>query len=333
MGSASGLCQAAGRGTEKRSPKVSAGFADLNGMAVTVEKVCDPQRFSVNQAIMLARTRAEAVPGFEMKIVRYLQSHCLSRPVAAIPTVFRGLEVLGGMIGRGDMEERRLIALLRPFLRSSDPQVASKCALVIGRRSTNLAWFGDTMAEDDFRIRANLIEALWGRQEPEIKDLLLCALEDSHQRVIANAAYGLRLLEAPEWLTGLAKLLESSHADFRISGIWLLRHIAPPDAPERVVKFIRDPDPGVRRAAFDTLVKLRKPEARNEPVAETPVAESPIVEIQVSEIHVTEAPITETQATETPATQLPAAEVPTRMPPEQEAGPSYWVPKLLLADR
>ncbi len=313
-------------------------------MAVTVEKVCDPERFNVNQAIMLARTRAEAVPGFEMQIVRYLQSHCLSRPVAAILTVFRGLEVLGGMIGRESREERRLIAMLRPFLRSGDPQVASKCALVLGRRATSLAWFGDTMAEDDFRIRANLVEALWGRKEPEIKEMLLCALEDSHQRVIANAAYGLGLLEAPEWLTGLAKLLDSSEPVFRKSGIWLLKRAAPPDAPERVAKFIRDPDPDVRRAAFDALVKLRKTQPRNEPVTEVPILEAPIVQAPIVQVPIVQVPIVETQVVEAQVVETrvveaqvveaQVAEVPTpEPPPETKAPTTYWVPKLLLSDR
>jgi hypothetical protein len=282
-------------------------------MATRVEDICDPERFQLTQAIRLARNGADTMPGFEIAIVRHLESHFMSRSVA-IAKVFRGLEVLEGVLGRSESDESRLVALLRPFLRSSDPAIASKCVMILGRRSKSLTWLGRVLGENDFRIRANLVEALWGRDEPEIRRLLLQALEDAHQRVIANAAYGLWLLEAPEWLTGLEMLLDSRHPAFRRSGLWLLRRAAPPDGSERVAKFIRDPDPGVKRAAFDVLITLRKQERRNEPVAEATVVETPVVEI--------------------PVTEVPAAEVPADEPlPEAEAQNSYWVPRLLLPDR
>jgi HEAT repeat protein len=229
-------------------------------MAALVEEICDPERFKLNHAIKMARTGALSAPGFEIAIVRYLESNCLSRS-AAMTKVFRGLEVLEGMLGGNPSEENRLVTLLRPFLRSGDPVIASKCVLILGRRSRSVALFRRIMEENDYRIRANLIEALWRRDEPEVRQLLLKALEDPHQRVIANAAFGLFLLDVPAWTAGLEKLLNSRHPVFRASGIWLLRTAAPADALERVGKFIRDPDPRVKRAAFDALVKLRRSES------------------------------------------------------------------------
>src|SRR5579871_2312793 len=124
-------------------------------MAASVEKICDPDQLRLNQAIRLAKTGAECEPGFEIALVRYLQAHCLSRS-AAIAKVFRGLEVLEGMVEANTMDEGRLVALLRPFLRSSDPAIASKGVLILGRRSKSMSWLGRIMSENDARIRANL---------------------------------------------------------------------------------------------------------------------------------------------------------------------------------
>src|SRR5579863_5266201 len=123
-------------------------------MAESVAKICDPGRHSLAEAIQMAKDSSDAAPGLEIELVRYLQAQCLSKHVP-LPTVFRGLEVLGGIFGGGkavgdkpggaspggaSLDEGRLVTLLRPFLRSSDPQIASKCVLVLGRQSSSMTW-------------------------------------------------------------------------------------------------------------------------------------------------------------------------------------------------
>jgi HEAT repeat protein len=220
-------------------------------MAAAVTKICDPELYGQHEAILLAKAGAEASPGFEIEIVRFLQAQCLSNRVH-LPTVFRGLEVLGGML-----DGARLLTLLRPFLRSSDPQIASKCVLVLGRQSSSMAWLNGVMAESDDRIRANLIESLWKRTEPEVELVLRNAFKDSHPRVAANAVYGLYLLGIDVWLDGLERLVASDDAALRKSGVWVIKSSGVPDAPARLKLLIRDADADVRHAAFDALIHLR----------------------------------------------------------------------------
>ncbi len=231
-------------------------------MVVSVTRLCDPARYSLTEAIRLAKNNAVSARGFEMKIVRHLQGLCLSK-IVPLDTVFRGIEVLGGIFGSGIVEEKRLIGLLRPFLRSRDPQIASKCVLVLGRHSNNMDWLYSVMGETDARIRANLVEALWKRKEPEVREVLRNALHDPDPRVTANASYGLYLLGDPDWLLGLKRLTTSGKPGFRVSAMWLLRTSGAPGAPERIKSFIRDPDSRVRRAAFDALIHLRGSAARD----------------------------------------------------------------------
>jgi HEAT repeat protein len=230
-------------------------------MAVDITKVCDPERYGLTEAIQLAKDSARASPGFEIEIVRFLQVQCGANLVP-MPTVFRGLEVLGGMLGGETTDQSRLITLLRPFLRSKDRRIASKCVLVLGRMSSSMVWLRGVMAETDERIRASLIESLWKREEPEVELVLRDALNDKHPRVAANAVYGLYLLGVDAWEKGLERLLNRDDAGFRISGIWVLKSTAVPNAPARLKLLIRATDAEVRRAAFDALIHLRNQSSR-----------------------------------------------------------------------
>lgn len=225
-------------------------------MVVSVAKICNPGVFRLDEAVRQAKKSAETTPDIEMRIVRYLQGLSLSKLVP-LETIFRGLEVLNGMHGSGLIEEKRLPGLLRPFLRSRDPQIASKCVLLLGRELRNVDWLFGVMAEIDPRIRANLIEALWKRSQPEVEQLLRHALRDPHPRVTANATYGLYILGAGDWMEGLEGLLNSDEPAFRVSGIWFLKMSGAPGALERIRLLIHDPNMRVRRAAFDALIHFR----------------------------------------------------------------------------
>ena len=221
-------------------------------MVNTIANVCDPLLYTLDEAIQKARSGTEEMPGFEINLVRFLQAQCLF-PHVSLPIVFRGLEVLAGIL-----DESRLVTLLRPFLRSSDRKIASKCVLVLGRQSRSMNWFNSIMGKADERIRANLVEALWKRKEPEIELVLRGALDDTHPRVAANAVYGLYLLGIDDWVRGFEKLANSDDAAFRRSAIWVIKSSCVPNAPSRLKRLIHDPDAGVRRAAFRALVHFRE---------------------------------------------------------------------------
>jgi HEAT repeat protein len=206
----------------------------------------------LEDSVQRAAVAAQASPGFEFELSKFLQTQCMAKSIDH-PTVFRGLEVLGGML-----DETRLIPFLRPFLRSRDTQIASKSALILGRQCRSLGWMTSINAESDDRIRANLVESLWARREPEVEQVLERALRDSHHRVVANAVYGLYLMDSGTWIAGLDRLLHSHDPIARRSGIWVIKSAGGPTAGGRLKPLIRDPDPSVRSAAFAALVALRE---------------------------------------------------------------------------
>ena len=235
---------------------------------------CDPNYAPLAEAIRQAKA---AAAGLDLDLSRFLQMQCFSSE-PQLPLIFRGLEVLEAIT-----EEGKLLTLLRPFLKSGDPQIASKCVLVLGRRCHNVSWMRKVMAEVDDRIRANLVESLWERKEPEIELVLRSALNDPHHRVAANAVYGLFLLGSDSYKEGLDHLVASGNSACRRAAIWVIRSTNTPESAMGIKPLIRDTDPAVRRAAFDALVFLRQQAAQVQPVLPEPVVREPAVQQQVEE--------------------------------------------------
>src|SRR5579863_1882427 len=117
----------------------------------SIGSICDPQSCSLEDAIRQAKVAAQRSPRYLLDLARVLQTQCITNH-ADLPAVFRGLDVLAGIL-----EETRLIALLRPFLRSSNRQIVSKCALIIRGQPHSLSWLTSIMSEGDERMRAHLI--------------------------------------------------------------------------------------------------------------------------------------------------------------------------------
>jgi len=249
-------------------------------MGALIAEICN-SGCPLDDAIQRAAVAAQTSPGFEFELSKFLQAQCMATSVDH-PTVFRGLEVLGGML-----DETRLVPFMRPFLRSKDSQIASKSVLILGRQSRSLAWMTSIHAESDDRIRANLVESLWARREPEVELVLQGALRDPHHRVVANAVYGLYLMDSNAWAAGLDRLLHSHDPIARRSGIWVIKSTAGTEAVARLKPLIRDSDPSVRRAAFAALVSLRESVERRANPASRP--DEPAPEIVVIETAVIEA--------------------------------------------
>ena len=226
--------------------------ADPLHMTASIAKICDPRFHGLEDSIREAKSAALGSMRFESNLARFLQLQCMESPVN-FPLVFRGLEILGQI-----SEERRLVACLRPFLRSAEPRIASKAVLVAGHRAEDLKWLIKAINETDDRTRANLIESLWGRRDPGMEELLVAALKDRHQRVTANAVYGLYLLGSEQYPEGLIRLNQSKDPLFRRAAIWVIRSVEGVAGVASLKPFILDPNPDVRHAAFQALIQLRE---------------------------------------------------------------------------
>jgi HEAT repeat protein len=213
--------------------------------------ICNAAAGSHDQAVKKASARVLEQASFPLDLSQYLQIQCCARRVQ-LNAVLRGLEVLDVLI-----EDNKLFTVMRPFLRSSLPQVASKAVLIVGSRYNSFAWVRSMLDDPDERVRANLIESLWKRREPEAEAILVDALRDRDHRVAANAVYGLSLIGSKEFIGGLDLLIASHKPAFRRAAVWVIKRNAAPDAALRIRMLIHDPEESVRRAAFKALGPLR----------------------------------------------------------------------------
>lgn len=215
------------------------------------EEICDPKRCSTEDAIRVARQRASEDHSYDLQIVQFVNSLWMAHTID-MRALDRGLEILGAIASPG-----RLAGVLRNALAQADPEIRSKAALALNRHADGTAMAEKLAIDADPRVRANAIEALWGRKTAGVEAILKRALEDRHHRVVANAAYGLYLIDPQRYLVALEVLLEHSKASFRIAAAWMVRKIGDPKNLALLKNLVRDQDSDVRKAAFRTLGMLR----------------------------------------------------------------------------
>jgi hypothetical protein len=122
----------------------------------------------------------------------------------------------------------RIAPRLLPLLRHKDPQLRSKVVGIIGRGGRNTQWVARQMADPDPRIRANAIEALWGLDDQESRDLLKAAMQDPHNRVVGNALVGLYHAGDCTSITELLKMAHEGTPPFRSTAAWAMGETGDP---------------------------------------------------------------------------------------------------------
>ena len=218
---------------------------------MSVEEVCNPQRISREESIRVAQLRAEERRTFEIEIFRYLTQQ-LIKPRVDVSVVERALEVLMAIAPMA-----RLHGALRSALAHDDAKVRSKAAVAVGRCVADVPLLQRLLTDPDARVRANTLEALWHLRTSEIETIFVRALHDTHHRAVANAVYGLYLINPEKYFAKVCSLIEHPHAAYRSAGAWLLGRIGEPEHLSLLRPLLTEKNPDVRGAAFRALAILR----------------------------------------------------------------------------
>ena len=220
-------------------------------IAGTTQELCDPKRCSVGEAIRIAKLRSKEDLSYDLQIAQFLNAQWMARR-ADVGAVERALEILSAIASPA-----RLFGALRSAMSQDDPGVRSKSALALARHTDNLAFLTKLVTDPDTRVRANSIEALWGREIPGIAELLQESLKDENHRVAINAAYALYLLDPVRHLAEVEVFIRHPQSRFRMAAAWLIRKIGDARHLNLLKTLVRDESQEVRRAAFRTLAALR----------------------------------------------------------------------------
>jgi hypothetical protein len=221
----------------------------LQSSNTLIPTLCDPA-LTLEEAISLARVALQFEPTLDANLAKSLADEAdIGWPVANFG---RLLDVLGE-ISTGS----RIAPSLMRLQHNRDPKVRSKVVLLIGRRVKSVQWLRNRLAETDPRIRANAVEALWGLETEEARNLLRTVAGDSHNRVVGNALIALYRMGDVWMIPELFKMAVSDSAMFRASAAWAMAESGDPRFSETLARMVCESNAVVRKRAFSDLSRLR----------------------------------------------------------------------------
>ena len=186
----------------KKSPAVQF----LAGLLFTEHQSIDPladENLPWDAAVAVARSLAVVDPQLDARLLRKLLAEA-AVDVKSIRTA-RALRALRLAEALSDCS--RLSVYLIQFLRHPSPEVRSKAALLLGRCNLNLPRVMSLLDSDEERLRANVIESLWGHESAAVRKVLQGAVKDPCARASTNALVALCRMgdrQAIEMLRGAA---------------------------------------------------------------------------------------------------------------------------------
>lgn len=218
---------------------------------MSAEEVCDPKLHSRDESIRAARRHIDERRSYDIEIYQCLTQQLMAA-AADVDVVERALEVLAAVA-----PSARLHKAIRATLSHQDAHVRSKAAVTIGKCVADLPLLQRLLADSDARVRANSLEALWHLKNPDIEDIFRRSLADSHHRAVANAAYGLHLIDPAKYFPCIVALIEHPLPGHRAAGAWILGHMSDPAHLPRLKPLLLEKNAEVRSAAFRALKTLR----------------------------------------------------------------------------
>ena len=214
--------------------------------------LCDPA-LDRERAMELARQARLGDPGVDVRLARQLADSTSSGALMEPGMAERLLEIVDRI-----SDGKRLLPSLMRILRHDDPYLRSKAVLMIGRWGRSIGWIEKRLQEADTRVRANAIEAIWGVDTGQARELLDWASNDGNNRVVGNALVGLYRLGESSSLARLAKMAGHDFPAFRSTAAWAMGETGDPRFSEVLGRMIADDNSGVRKCAFAAVRRIRE---------------------------------------------------------------------------
>lgn len=238
-------------------------YAALVEIPEFLTELVDPWKYTLAQAVTIAKRLAEVDLGLDLRLareLRRLRGSSAERALLILDEISTG---------------RRIIPLVKHLVAHSDPRICSKSVLMLGKRLQEVNWARERIEHAlDPRVRANAIEALWGISTPPVVQMFRDNLDDQHHRVVGNSIVGLHLAPGNDVKESVLKAADDPKAAFRTMASWVMGKIGDADYSQRLSQLVRDEDAVVRRAALRSLREIRQRPVVIEPVVIEEVAGS-----------------------------------------------------------
>lgn len=229
--------------------KFIAGLAIAAGIIQVLLEVFPRDR---QGALSLAKKVIQCEPRFDLAMAEYLSRLTLgSLPdESAVHIIIDLLEV----ISEGD----RLVPNILKLLKHPSPKVRSKAALFVGSRTQNVAWATSRMQESDGRVRANIVESLYGMNSDVVHQIFRNHVHDDDNRAAGNAVLGLYQLGDPAAIPLIYEMARHAQPKFRNTCAWVIARTIDPRFLPLLAELIQDPDEIVRSQGFKALAELKR---------------------------------------------------------------------------
>lgn len=231
-----------------RAVKAVASIALSAGMMEYLLELYDSSR---STCMSLAQKLMQCDPRFDLSFLEFLQR--LQPGEAEEHTFHAGLDILD-FTSQGD----RLVPGVLKILKHPNPKVRSKAALFIGSRTQNIAWAASRSDEYDARVRANIVESLFGINSDFVHQIFRNNVADENNRVAGNALLGLYMLGDTAAIPLIHELARHPDSRFRNTCAWLMGRTQDPRFAQSFSELMNDPDELVRAQAFKGLGEVRK---------------------------------------------------------------------------
>jgi len=235
---------------ESRGRKLLVGLLVANDLLETL--LCE-RSLPVEAAAEATRTAIQIDSMVELTLARHLAEGVTSgtRPLLAA-NAGRLLDILARV-----SDGARILPSLARLLHSTDAELRSKAALIMGRSNRSAIWVQSHMSDADPRLRANAIEGLWGVETEEVRGLMLAALRDANNRVVGNALYGLYTMGESSSLPETIKLAGHPAAVFRATAAWVMGETGDSRFRDTLAQLLRDSHPMVRSRALRSITRIK----------------------------------------------------------------------------
>jgi len=214
------------------------------------------------RAVRIAAQVAEIDPSFVGLLIEDLDSGDSTRTAR-----------IAKLLGEVEIQEHHLKPILRNF-KHLPLRVQANVARAVGTLKPERAIVEELMSGAQDRVRANLIESLLLADYPDIRPILEVGIQDSNNRVRANAALGLYRLDDPRGEETLAAMLRSPDGRFPISACWAAGQARAEKLAPTIKALAMSREDALRRAAQKALSRIAAPKTSATPAAKPALAPS-----------------------------------------------------------
>ena len=239
------LCYVAQKGLDTAGQKMAFWLA---AEVKYVKVLLEPSALPFETAAKAAAALVRADPHFLNKFVKEVEHLTLT------PQLLRALSLAPAA---GDSV---LMPWLKKMTQHTDDRVRSRAVKLLCEIRPNRGQIERQMLDENARVRANAIEALWNLKTAEATEIFKAALSDSNHRVVGNALVGLHLQGSPEAFAKIAENCQSPHVAVRRAMAWCLGFIRDERGLALLQTLSKDAAPVVRNRALRSLLALQPAE-------------------------------------------------------------------------